>query len=42
MFGGLWKDDSDLEVYRNRVFCFLKNRGVEVYFVGVGVLILVL
>jgi len=36
MSGGTWKDDSDSEAYRNRVLRSLKDRGVEVYSVGIG------
>jgi len=36
MSGGPWKNDSDLEVYRIRVLSSLRNRGVEIYSVGVG------
>lgn len=36
MSGGSWKDDSDSEAYRNRVLRSLKDRGVEIYSVGVG------
>lgn len=34
--GGPWKDDSDLEAYRFRVLRSLRERGVEIYSVGVG------
>lgn len=36
MSGGPWKNDSDLEVYRIRVLRSLRDRGVEIYSVGVG------
>lgn len=34
--GGPWQDDRDSKVYRDRVLMSLKDRGVEVYSVGVG------
>lgn len=36
MSGGLWKDDSDLIAYRIRVLRSLRDRGVQIYSVGVG------
>lgn len=36
MSGGPWQDDSDSSTYMNRVLGSLKDRGVEVYAVGVG------
>ena len=36
MSGGLWKDDSDLIVYRIRVLRSLRDRGVQIYSVGIG------
>ena len=34
--GGQWKDDRDSKMYRSRVLLSLKDRGVEIYSVGVG------
>lgn len=34
--GGPWQNDRDSKVYRDRVLMSLKDRGVEVYSVGVG------
>lgn len=36
MSGGLWKDDSDLIAYRIRVLRSLRDRGVQIYSVGIG------
>lgn len=36
MSGGPWQDGSDSQTYRDRVLRSLKDRGVEVYAVGVG------
>lgn len=36
MSGGLWKDDNDLIAYRIRVLRSLRDRGVQIYSVGVG------
>lgn len=34
--GGPWKDDRDSEMYRARVLRPIKDKGVEVYSLGVG------
>ena len=36
MTGGAWQDDGDSKLYRTRVLTSIKDRGIEVYSLGVG------